>query len=229
MTQKYWCTTLIDLSQTVVALDLDDTLYPEAAYRASGLREVCIWVKALYGKSVSPEIASQHASEDADPLAEICHAAGLPMSVKESLLWIYRLHAPDLTLTAEVSDCVNTLVVQCKAVVILTDGRSISQRQKLKALGLSHLPAYISDDHDSVKPDLLRFNLIMRDYPAQRYVYLGDNPKKDFLAPNALSWLTIGLRGDATNIHSQDVSGLPIENLPTKWISSMKELKASLC
>ncbi len=218
-----------DLSQTVVVLDLDDTLYPEADYRASGLRAVCAMVNTLMHPPEPLDASSRQLIDASDPLALICNQAGLPLSLKETLLWVYRLHTPDIHLSPAVASAIAQLEASCRAVAVLTDGRAISQRQKLKALGLSHLPAYISEDYASCKPELLRFQKAMGDLPAQAYVYLGDNPLKDFVAPNALQWETVGLRGGAHNIHPQVWDGLPAANLPNRWVSSMDEFLESLC
>jgi putative hydrolase of the HAD superfamily len=113
--------------------------------------------------------------------------------------------------------------------VILTDGRSITQRLKLHALGLSHLKAYISEEWASEKPDDRRFRQIMVDFQAASYVYVADNPRKDFVAPNLLDWLTVGLRASGKSIHSQDCEGLPSGYSPRKWIRGWDELMESLC
>lgn len=220
---------LSNLSQTVVVLDLDDTLYPEADYRISGLRAVCEMVNSLAQQAQSSGIRSDDFINSNDPLAQISDRAGLSPNLKESLLWIYRLHTPDIQLSPEVAQAVAALESACKAVAVLTDGRSISQRLKLKALGLSHLPAYISEDCGSCKPEPLRFHKVMSDFPASQYVYLGDNPKKDFVAPNALHWKTVGLRASPRNIHPQTCDGLQAEYLPNYWICSMNEFLESLC
>jgi len=220
--------TLPDLSDTVIVFDLDDTLYKEADYHASGLSAVCDWIEALYGTTVTDSLHELQAAGEADLLAGLCRLSGLPLSVKESLLWMYRLHSPEIQLSPQVSALVEQVEALCK-VAILTDGRSISQRQKLKALGLSHLPAYISEEHGADKPSPLRFELIMCEMPAKRYVYVGDNPKKDFIAPNALGWVTIGLRDDGRNIHRQQLDNLPIDQLPNHWIDSLDEILNCIC
>lgn len=219
---------LHELSNLVVVLDLDDTLYKEADYQDSGLREVCDWIEALYGRSLVGELEELKRQGERDLLGALCRLAGLPFSVKESLLWIYRLHEPCINLDPVVKGAIQLLESLCR-VAILTDGRSVSQRKKLKALGLMHIPAYISEEHGSEKPSPLRFELIMRDMPALDYVYVADNPKKDFLAPNALNWKTIGVVGDERNIHPQDCNGLSAAQLPKKWIVSLEKLMESIC
>ncbi|SOY49467.1 HAD family hydrolase [Cupriavidus taiwanensis] len=213
---------------TVVVLDLDDTLYHEADYQASGIRSVCARVRDLYGVTVDEASVLCVAQAGDDALAAVCEMASLPVATKESLLWFYRLHAPSIELSAATKAALETLQARF-TVAILTDGRSVSQRLKLKALGLHHLPVYISEEYNSVKPEPLRFERVMHDFPSQAYVYVGDNPRKDFIAPNGLNWRTIGLRSAGRNIHSQSEADLPPSALPNQWIATLQELPELLC
>ena len=61
-----------------------------------------------------------------------------------------------------------------------------------------------------------------------RFVYVGDNPMKDFLWPNRLGWVTIQLIDDGRNVHSQQVS-LPSDDYrPQYRIKSLDQLSALL-
>ena len=71
-------------------------------------------------------------------------------------------------------------------VVILTDGRSVIQRLKVNSLGLDDFPLYISEDYKSEKPNKKDFLQVEYDYPNMRYIYISDNPEKDFDAPYEL-------------------------------------------
>jgi putative hydrolase of the HAD superfamily len=210
-------------SNTVVVFDLDDTLYKEADYQASGLEAVCRLVETLYGKSVKKEVLRLQQVGERDVLAGICTILGAPLSVKETLLWFYRLHEPAIALDTDISTTMQQLELDYQ-LAVLTDGHSISQRLKLKALGLGHLQTYISEDHQDNKPSTARFRIIMRDMPAERYVYVGDNPAKDFIAPNQLGWITIGLRDDGRNIHSQATTQFSSAQLPKIWIDHFSQI-----
>lgn len=219
----------LDFSRTVIVFDLDDTLYKEADYENSGLIEVCKWIDDIYQVNITSQLEKIKKQHQSDVLDAIIRLSELSQEIKESLLWIYRLHSPEISLRKEVKDLLSQLENLCSAVVILTDGRSISQRKKLKALGISHLRAYISEEFSSQKPSPLRYEIIMRDFPASTYVYVGDNPRKDFLAPKSLNWKTIGLRGDERNIHSQSCIDLQDEHLPDFWINQLEELLDLQC
>ena len=90
---------------------------------------------------------------------------------------------------------------------LVTDGRSQTQRNKIEALGLAaffdNRDVVISEETgvDKHSPD--NFRRIEDAYPAQRYVYVGDNPAKDFEQPERLGWTTICLKDDGRNIHPQ--------------------------
>lgn len=216
--------TRLELAKTVVVLDLDDTLYSEADYLDSGIRHVCDRLQELCGIHPYAAIQAQQEKGKLDWLEFACQYAGLPGSAKESLLWMYRLHAPTITVSASCKQALTNIRAKALAVAVLTDGRSITQRQKLKALGLTDLPAFISEDYDSEKPEPLRYQAIERLYPAGHYVYIGDNVKKDFIACNALGWSSIGLRGNARNIHTQVVEGVQTNALPSCWINDWDDL-----
>ncbi len=214
--------------KTCVVLDLDDTLYPEAAYVESGINHVSQLVISLYGQDLLAEMKLWREQGETDFLGRIVQHLRLEMSVKESLLWAYRLHMPCIKLSEDVRTTLCKLQEKSAALAILTDGRSISQRLKLKALGLAHLPAYISEEWAGrSKPDPLRFHQVMQDFLGCTFIYVADNPKKDFLAPNQLGWQTIGVRDAGQNIHTQCKVD-PVCH-PGLWIDRFSDLEDFIC
>lgn len=62
----------------------------------------------------------------------------------------------------------------------------------------------------------------MNRYPdCHGFTYVGDNLKKDFIAPNALGWLTVCLKDDGRNIHKQEVEDLEEGMRPKRWIEGL--------
>lgn len=220
----------VDLARTVVVFDLDDTLYSEADYVDSGVRHVCAQINSLLGIDCYAVVQTQRLQNaKLDWLSLVCELAGLKPSVKESLLWMYRLHLPDINLTENCSVSLEKIKSAALAVAVLTDGRSVTQRLKLGSLGLSHWPAYVSEDYGSAKPAPDRFLAIQKDFPADQYVYVADNVQKDFLGCQPLGWLGIGMRGNERNVYSQSTQGLPEAALPAYWVNSWEELTELLC
>lgn len=213
-------------SHTFLVFDLDDTLYKERSYVLSGIAAVACHVREIYGTDVT---AALHAWESAgvrDLWGSLCDKLGLSPKVKSELLSVYRSHEPSIALPSSTQETLARLRVSCAGLAILTDGRSTTQRAKLLALGLDDLPCYISEEYGSEKPEHVRFAQIEQEYPAQRYVYIADNPKKDFKGPNERGWVTVGLIGDRSNVHCQKTDGLDDVYLPDLWISSIEELQS---
>ena len=110
---------------------------------------------------------------------------------------------------------------------MITDGRSITQRNKFQALGLEQFieneNLVISEEFGSEKPSERNFMFFQDKYADAEFVYIGDNLRKDFITPNKLGWKTICLLDDGRNIHRQDFS-CPEEYLPNVKIHTLKEL-----
>ncbi len=210
--------------QTYIIFDLDDTLYKENSYHDSGMEAVSRLVDKLYGVESLALLREWKRAGINDLWGRLCREFDLPAAVKEALIWQYRLHYPNICLPDENRKVLDELGARVQGIAILTDGRSITQRQKIAALGLEKYPVYISEEWDSEKPCEKRFRAIMAEHPAQQYIYVGDNPQKDFLAPNKLGWLTVGLRGDKQNIHPQKIDGLADDYLPAVWIGGLAEV-----
>ena len=128
-----------DKRDIVLVVDLDDTLYNEYDYQTSGIKEVGKVIAALYGKEITEKMLNWRKEGERDIWKRACQLLELPLSVKESFLWIYRLHRPAITLDTATSDALSHIRSLVKEFVILSDGRSVTQRQKMNALGLNDL------------------------------------------------------------------------------------------
>lgn len=214
-----------DVSRSVVVFDLDDTLYREADYVESGVRHVCSRLREIFGKDVYSEVElKRRRNPRSDWLAVACEACGIPVSAKESLLWMYRLHAPSISLGESCTIALDRIRAAAKFTAVLTDGRSITQRLKLSALGLSDLAVYVSEDYGEEKPSSTRFLLIQEAWPAEHYIYIADNVEKDFLGCRPLGWIGIGIKGDERSVHSQICDGRLESAQPDFWVDDWNQL-----
>ncbi|MGN6888109.1 HAD family hydrolase, partial [Neisseria sp. P0014.S008] len=77
---------------------------------------------------------------------------------------------------------------------LITVGRCLTQGLKIQGLGLTDLfdDILISEGLQSDIPDDKRFVFLQYKYAAaKRFIYIGVNIKKDFVAPTKLGWLSI--------------------------------------
>jgi putative hydrolase of the HAD superfamily len=213
-----------ELGSTVVVFDLDDTIYAERDYQTSGIKAVCSILRRLYHRDLENELLKLRNDGCGNLWQQACELLQLPSSAGETMLWMYRLHIPDVRLSDAARNVIDICEKHCRAIAILTDGRAVTQRLKIEALGLSHVPCYISEEYGSVKPEDARFHLIMNEYPAEQYVYIADNPVKDFIAPNALGWITIGVKLQDYHIHRYDMGAINEYAMPNHWVKSLDDI-----
>jgi len=212
---------------TCWVFDLDDTLYKECTYQRSGFRAVIDLVQRLYNIDVT-EVIEASRIHGLDVFEQVCLYLSLPLSTKDSLLWCYRLHQPNIELSENTKSTLQLISKNSRHSAIITDGRVVSQKLKVKALGLSHIPTLVSEEWGENKPNRKRFDHVMQIMSAENYVYVGDNLKKDFVTPNKLGWITIGIKDNGQNIHSQDIS-IDNQYQPTIWLEHFSEIKNHLC
>ncbi|QEY25161.1 HAD family hydrolase [Neisseria zalophi] len=217
--------TTVKPSESILVLDLDDTLYAEHDYKLSGIHAVCREISSLYPEYREKDLISRINTDSSTWLEELCTICEFNESEKQSLLWLYRTHKPNLNgfMPSEKLKCI---LKQFTACVLLSDGRSLTQRQKLKALNLLDYfdDILISEAYRSEKPDSKRFLQVQQTYPGKNYIYIGDNIKKDFITPNRLGWLTIGIRPTSKNIHRHRADDFDEAHQPCVWIESINEL-----
>lgn len=82
----------------------------------------------------------------------------------------------------------------------------------------------ISEEFETEKPHIHNFKHFENQYGNHyRYVYIADNPFKDFVGPNALGWISIYLLDDGRNINKQRLSNVSKGQAPQYTISELYE------
>ena len=93
----------------VVVFDLDDTLYQEEDYFHSGVNAVAAKLEQLYKIDARRLLSKLISGGEADLWGAVCEELKLPIEVKESLLWEYRLHSPSISLRRSVQNFIDVL------------------------------------------------------------------------------------------------------------------------
>lgn len=207
-------------SDDVVVFDLDDTLCKEIDFVRSGYKAI-VRQCGLDDRVADEMLAAYHRGENA--LQYVIERYGLQTDIP-ALLKTYREHEPEIELTKGAARWLAELREKGVKVGIISDGRSLTQRNKIKALGLEWIEdVIISEEFGSEKPSLANYQWFERKYPSARFTYVGDNVRKDFVAPNKLGWHTICVLDDGRNIHRQDFDAVGKEYL-AKDVLSLSEL-----
>lgn len=204
-----------------IIFDLDDTLMYEIDFLKSAFKEIADFIdKKNQEELFKLMLIKYHEGENVfDFLIN-----NYTNFSKEQLLQMYRNHFPTLFLNEGASDLLKQIKLEGHKLGLITDGRSVTQRNKLKALKIEDLfdKIIVSEEFGSTKPDERNFKIFLEN-DIEEYYYIADNPKKDFVTPNKLGWTSICLLNQGNNIHTQNFD-LEQKFLPKIIINSLSEL-----
>lgn len=219
----------------VVVCDLDDTLYLERDYVASGFKAVGGWAEEQMSLAEFGNVAWQ--LFQAGRRERIFDAAlqelgvGGDSGLIQQMVEIYRGHKPAIALRDDVHDFLGG-ACGLGGLAIVTDGYREAQENKIAALRLGELgfsPIVVTDvwGRDYWKPHPRAFRLIADGFDSEsfRFVYIADNAAKDFLAPNQLGWTTVQISRPGGLHTSQPPTA---DHAPTVRIDGFNQLLAAL-
>ena len=189
------------MKNCTIVFDLDDTLIKEIDFLKSAFREIANFVDAT-NKNLYNQMLDWYF--DKKNVFEVIQTKYFNISIQD-LKNIYRNHFPNFDSNSKNKQLLIDLKKGGNNLGLISDGFSITQRNKLKALDIEELfdMIVISEEFGSEKPDLRNFE-VFEHLETDEFIYVGDNVSKDFVAPNILGWQTICLLDDGQNIHKQD-------------------------
>jgi putative hydrolase of the HAD superfamily len=206
-------------SPRCVVFDVDDTLYLERDYVRSGFDAVGRWIEHRFGRRdfAGRAWACFEAGGRRTTFDVVLPELGIdpdPELVRK-MVSVYRSHVPDIHLVDDAATCLRSLDVQLRTAV-LTDGPLESQRAKVRALrleermGLIVLTAELGPG--AGKPSPRGFEVVQERFggAAGEYVYVADNPLKDFSAPRSIGWTTVRVRRQG-GLHAARESGPDVD------------------
>jgi putative hydrolase of the HAD superfamily len=219
-----------------VIFDLDDTLYLERDFVRSGFYAVDRWCADVLGVGGVQKVAQKYF--EAGERGNIFDLVLEQLTVKRSdetlsaMVRVYREHFPTITLMPDTVRCLAALKGQAR-MGLLTDGNPVTQWRKIEALGIRNTFKEIVVTGDwgieFFKPHLRGFLHFERqfDSPSSQFIYVADNPAKDFTGPHELGWRAVRVKRP-TGLYNQR----PAEPNLVQWemvdLESLPDLVRSL-
>lgn len=201
-----------------IVFDLDDTLYLERDYVRSGFAALDRWVADEFGMA-GFGAAAQAAWDRGERRKSFDVAmASLGLAADAALITTmlahFRGHVPSIDLLPDAVDFLQDNRHHCR-MALITDGPAIVQQRKIAALRLDALgldPIIPTDQWgmDYWKPHKRAFQTVENRHGAsgRRFIYVADNPAKDFIAPRALGWGAVQInREGAVHPRTSDQPG----------------------
>jgi len=218
-----------------VVFDLDDTLYAERDYVRSGYRAAAEHIRHTTGRTEPFEdwlwrrFEAGRAGGAFDALDEH-FSLGLGEPGVGELVRVYREHSPAIEPRPGAIDVLRRLSERYR-LGLLSDGYLPAQRLKLDAVGIEPLLGAVVFTEELGraywKPAPEGYVAVRDALGAadEACAYVGDNPAKDFVAPNRMGWLTVQLVCEG-QVHSAKPA--PDGGEPRVVIASLKELEGVL-
>lgn len=200
--------------QTVLVFDMDDTLYPEREFVRSALLSLSSEVQVARGLAEFGEKALElfEVGERGNLFQLTFDALGADNISSDyilSLVNLYREHQP--IILPWFPDALEFFESYHKLAPfsIITDGYLPTQRNKVKALGLDRWasPIICSEElgREHWKPSPKPYLRVMENFlEGTKFVYIADNPIKDFISPRELSWSTVRIRRQGTEHYKKE-------------------------
>lgn len=187
-----------------VVFDLDDTLYSERQFAISGFRACEKWLEQKHGVTgVVDEMTRLLDEGHMRSLFELVMAARVPSLAPqdvEDFIDVYRLHEPEIELYPDAERALAHFSA-AGPIGLITDGQHVVQSAKVKALDIEHRFRHIVytgalGGRAFSKPHPLSYEQMEAELSKagasdRRFVYVGDNPAKDFVTPNRRGWLSV--------------------------------------
>ena len=188
---------------------------PEISFLESAYQHISARLAGSTGTSIYEKLRTEY-SQRRNPFEWLLATYGHVLQDKDMqwLLKEYREHLPTIKMTEETASFLEKLRKMSIPMGLVTDGRSVTQRNKLRALGIEDIfcEIIISEEFGSEKPDSRNFIHFEAKYPGREFYFFGDNTSKDFIVPYALGWTTICIMDQGANIHRQDLTRSPVPN-----------------
>jgi len=204
---------------TTVVFDLDDTLYDEIEYCKTGFTAVAEFLAELPEAPPAEQIFSALWKQFTNGNRKNTFNAaldelGISYEDKfiEELVNVYRNHIPTIKLPQDSRHVLCELRAKY-TLALITDGFLPAQQLKVKSLGIEeYFKCIVYTEQlgrEFWKPSPAGFEKIIQtlNTKPENTVYIGDNEKKDFIAPNKLGFFTVQLIRPA-RLHTK-VSGDP--------------------
>src|SRR5664280_73837 len=211
--------------QTFFVFDLDDTLYSEIDFLKSAYRFIAFRIDPTHSTKLYEEMLTIFTA-GGNTFEYILREYPGKVHKMSELLDLFHYHKPQISLKKGAMEILLKIKSNNGRVGLITNGRSITQRNKIEALGLEQIfdIIIISEEIGFEKPAPEVYKWYLDSKETLRYYYFGDNYKNDFIMPVKYGWCCIGVIGE-NNIHKLKISDFSYENLPHIFIRDYNEIE----
>ena len=212
-----------------IFIDLDDTLYNEIDYVISGYREIAEYIennqKIKIRNFPKKKDILNYKKTHLQRFLKNNQLKGLSIKFFINIL---RNHKPKLSLSKKNLNKLILIKKHFKNLILITNGRKITQRNKIKSLKINNFfkKIIISDEIGVKKPNKLIYKKILDQYRNANKVFIGDNLYIDLITPIMLKEKTIIVKNENNRIHELNENDENFNKINLKY-KQFHEIKIS--
>ena len=212
-----------------IFIDLDDTLYNEIDYVISGYREIAEYIennqKIKIRNFPKKKDILNYKKTHLQRFLKNNQLKGLSIKFFINIL---RNHKPKLSLSKRNLNKLILIKKHFKNLILVTNGRKITQRNKIKSLKINNFfkKIIISDEIGVKKPNKLIYKKILDQYRNANKVFIGDNLYIDLITPIMLKEKTIIIKNENNRIHELNENDENFNKINLKY-KQFHEIKIS--
>ncbi len=185
-------------------IDLDDTLYNEVDFVISGYNHIYKWIL----KNLNLDIQYKPNKNDVinnieNHIQTFIKKNNFEEKYSVKFIKLIRDHKPNISLSNSNLKKLKVINKKFKNLVLVTNGRSISQRNKLQSLNIKKFfrEVLISEEFGFKKPDKILYDKLIEKYKNYNLIFIGDNIDIDLITPINKGLKTIFIRNLNNRIH----------------------------
>lgn len=185
-------------------IDLDDTLYNEVDFVISGYNHIYKWIL----KNLNLDIQYKPNKNDVinnieNHIQTFIKKNNFEEKYSVKFIKLMRDHKPNISLSNSNLKKLKVINKKFKNLVLVTNGRSISQRNKLQSLNIKKFfrEILISEEFGFKKPDKILYDKLIEKYKNYNLIFIGDNIDIDLITPINKGLKTIFIRNLNNRIH----------------------------
>lgn len=224
-----------EVSKKIIIFDLDDTLISEREYIDSGFKVIA---EELSKKT---NFSSEDIKKMMDDLFKLTPQKLINRILDklqidyaqediQALVQKYRNHTPTIKLYPDAEEILEHLSKEGYRLGIITDGYKETQKKKIEVLKIDKYFEHIiiTDEIGKKfwKPNETSYKMMKEKFNTEfkNMIYIGDNPKKDFIAANRLGMETIQIKRTNGIYHKEKYKGLYRAKKKIKTLSQILNL-----
>lgn len=196
--------TLLNNKRFCLCIDLDDTLYNEIDYVISGYDLFEKWYYFQYKKKIKYKLDKKEILKNLKNHVQLFIKKNQINEINSyKIIELIRNHKPNIIINNRNLKKLEKLKLIFKNLILTTNGRSITQNNKIDSLGVRKYfnKIIISEEIGAKKPQKKFYEISLNEFNNHNFIFIGDNFYKDLELPSIYGHKVILIQNKKNRLH----------------------------